>query len=120
MPRRKNRQNELAKILNKKDKRFSLEDIPLKTMRVTIYALRWLFLLVFMFIITGILALFLTGGEKYVQQIIGYSITGFFTFFMGYFGWILAQGVIETVTGRETKSENSLSYYLKKNKKHKL
>ena len=120
MPKKKNSHRQLLKNLNKKDKRFSFEDIPLKTMKFTIYALRWLFLLVFLFIIMGILTLFLTGGEKYVQQIFGYSITGFFTFFMGYFGWILAQGIIQTLTGREDKSNTSLSYYLKKNKKHKL
>jgi Zn-dependent protease with chaperone function len=100
-----------------KDKRKSLEEIPFKTMKVTIYALRWIFLLIFLFIIIGIFVLFLTGGQNYLQVILGYSITGFFTFFMGYFGWILAQGIIEMITGKEPREERTFSYYFtKKNK----
>ena len=89
-------------------------------MKVTIYALRWVFLLIFFFIIVGICILFLTGGEGYIQLILGYSIAGFFTFFMGYFGWILAQAMIEMITGNKQKVEKSLSYYLSKHSKHKF
>jgi hypothetical protein len=118
MPRSKKNQFNFSKRSNKK---ISLEDIPLKTMRVTLYALRWMFLLIFLFITMGILALFATGGQNYVQMIIGYSITGFFSFFMGFFGWTLAQGVIEMLTGKEEASMiRGLSYYLKKNKKHRF
>jgi len=115
MPRRKYTQNNLSKLI---DKKISFEDIPMKTMKVTLHALRWVFLLIFLFMIVGILALFLTGGENYVQIILGYSIAGFFTFFMGYFGWILAQGVIETITGKEEKSNTNFLYYIKKKKYH--
>ena len=109
------------KFSKRSKKKISLEDIPLKTMRVTLYALRWMFLLIFIFITIGIFALFATGGQNYVQMIIGYSITGFFSFFMGFFGWTLAQGVIEMLTGKEEKTiTQGLSYYLKKNKKHRL
>jgi hypothetical protein len=116
MPRKNNAQYTLSKLNGRK---LSLEDIPKKTMMVTVYALRWVFFLIFLFIIVGILALFFTGGEGYIQQIIGYSITGFFTFFMGYFGWILAQGVIDTISGKEDKPVESFSYYLKRRKNHK-
>jgi hypothetical protein len=95
-----------------------LEDIPRKTMKVTVYALRWVFFLIFLFIIIGILALFFTGGENHIQNIIGYSITGFFTFFMGYFGWLLAQGVIDTISGNNEEAPTGISYYIKKRKKH--
>lgn len=116
MSRKKINHNNLIRI---RDKKIPFEDLPLKTMRVTIYALRWVFLLIFLFIIVGIFVLFLTGGGSYIQIIIGYSITGFFTFFMGYFGWVLAQGMIEMITGNKEKMEHSLSYYLKRHKKHK-
>ncbi|RLF64019.1 MAG: hypothetical protein DRN33_03000 [Thermoplasmata archaeon] len=98
---------------------FSLQDFQLKTVRVTIYALRWVFFLIFVFIAVGIIALFLTGGQNYVQIIVGYSIAGFFTFFMGYFGWILAQGMIELLTGDIGDDEiaRGFSYYLKKRSK---
>jgi len=117
MPRKKSNKNSFP-FMN--DKRISLEDLPLKTMRVTIYALRWVFLLIFLFIIVGIFVLFITGGQSYVQIILGYSIAGFFTFFMGYFGWILAQGMIDIISGNKIKEERSLSYYLKKQNKHKF
>lgn len=102
------------------NKKISLEDIPLKTMKVTIYALRWIFLLIFLFITIGIFVLFVTGGQNYMQIILGYSIAGFFTFFMGYFGWILAQGIIEMVTGKEAKEERTFSYYFSSKNKYRF
>lgn len=101
------------------DKRISFEEIPFKTMKVTLHALKWIFLLIFLFITIGIFVLFLTGGQNYMQVILGYSIAGFFTFFMGYFGWILAQGMIEMITGKEEKMEHALFYYFKKQRKQK-
>ncbi|MEF8879572.1 MAG: hypothetical protein V5A64_04190 [Candidatus Thermoplasmatota archaeon] len=109
----KNNQNTLSKYL---DKKISLEEIPSKTLKVTFHALRWVFLLIFMFVVIGIFVLFLTGGGNYIKLIVGYSIAGFFTFFMGYFGWILAQSVIETLMGKEREEENSISYYIRKSK----
>ena len=117
MPRKKNNQNNLSKIIEKK---IMFQDLPLKTMKVTIYALRWVFLLIFLFIIVGIFVLFLTGGGSYMQIIIGYSITGFFTFFMGYFGWLLAQGMIEMIIGKKEKPEHGLFYYFRKHKNHRF
>ena len=104
------------------DKKISFEDLPIKTMKVTIHALRWVFLLIFLFITVGIFMLFLTGGDSYIQIIVGYSIAGFFTFFMGYFGWVLAQGTIEMITGKESEKKRELSYYVKKRhyNKHKF
>ena len=102
------------------DKGISLEEIPFKTMRVTIYALRWIFLLVFLFITAGIFALLVTGGEENVQMIVSYSITGFFTFFMGYFGWMFAQSIMELIAGKHAKDDRVLSYYLKRKTKHKF
>ena len=116
MPRKKNSsQNNLSKFM---DKRIPFEDLPMKTMKMTIHALRWIFLLIFLFITIGIFVLFVTGGQNYIKIILGYSIAGFFTFFMGYFGWILAQGIIEMITGKEDQEGFAVSYYLdKKNKK---
>jgi hypothetical protein len=104
-------QTSLSQLFNQN---IDLQNIPLKTMKVTIYALRWIFLLIFLFIIVGIVLLFVTGGQSYIQAIVGYSITGFFTFFMGYFGWILAQGIIEMITGKEPKEEKTYSYFFSK------
>ena len=116
MPRRRINQRNLSRFM---DRKLPFEDLPLKTMKVTIYALRWVFLLIFLLITMGILALFLTGGEDYIQMILGWSLAGFFTFFMGYFGWILAQGMIEMITGgKKEKAEHGL-FYFKKNRRYK-
>ena len=117
MPRRKNGQNNLSKHFSR---RSSLEDLPLKTMKVTVYALRWIFLLIFLYMTASIAILTIQGGTGLVVDIVGWSITGFFTFFMGYFGWILAQGLIEMIAGDKEKLEDNLSYYLRKNKKYKF
>ena len=110
-------QTSLSQLFNQN---ISLQDIPLKTMRVTIYALRWIFLLIFLFIIVGIVLLFVTGGQSYLQAIVGYSITGFFTFFMGYFGWILAQGIIEMITGKEPTEEKNYSHFFSRKNHHRF
>jgi hypothetical protein len=40
---------------------------------------------------------------------------------MGYFGWLLAQSIIEMLTGRDDDiSAKGYSYYVKKNKRHRL
>lgn len=118
MPRRKkNSSNLLSKHI---DKRISLEEIPLKTIKVTIYALKWVFLLIFLFITVGIFALIVTGGEENVQMIVSYSITGFFTFFMGYFGWMFAQGIMELIAGNNEKEKAGISYYVRKKTKFKF
>lgn len=116
MPRKKPTQNNLSKFI---DKKIQIEDLPKKTIKVTFHALRWIFLLVFLFMAIGIFALFVTGGQENVQMIIGYSIAGFFTFFMGYFGWILAQGTIEMITGSDDVQDGSFTSYSKKGKKYK-
>ena len=119
MPKRKNNtQNNISKFM---DKKIPLDQIPLKTIKVTIHALRWIFLLIFLFITIGIFVLFFTGGDNYFQVIIGYSITGFFTFFMGYFGWILAQNIVEMISGKAASEEaNQIYYYKRKSKKFKF
>jgi hypothetical protein len=117
MPGKRNYQYKQPSLSKLIETRIPFEDIPVKTIKVTIYALRWIFLLIFLFISAGIIVLFATGGQEYLQVILGYSITGFFTFFMGYFGWLLAQGIIEMITGKESADEKSFSYYFSRKKK---
>ena len=118
VPRRKNlNQHNLSKFMYKK---IPMDDLPLRTMKVTLHALRWIFMLIFLFITVGIFVLFLTGGENYIQIILGYSIAGFFTFFMGYFGWVLAQSILEMMAGKEDRRDHSLSYYVGRKKKYRF
>jgi hypothetical protein len=50
-----------------------------------------------------------------MQVILGYSIAGFFTFFMGYFGWMLAVSIMEMISGKEyNQEERGVSYYVRR------
>jgi hypothetical protein len=40
-------------------------------------------------------------GTESLKNIVIYSIIGFFTFFMGYIGWILARDVLEIFSGKK-------------------
>ncbi|MCJ7570855.1 MAG: hypothetical protein MUO82_03125 [Candidatus Thermoplasmatota archaeon] len=111
----KSKRMEKSKLIEKSkllEKKISLEVIPKKTITITLYALRWFFFLVFLFITIGIITLFLTSGKIYTQMILIYSITGFFTFFMGYLGWIIAQGVMNTLSKNEDTLKESIPYYI--------
>jgi hypothetical protein len=37
---------------------------------------------------------------------------------MGYFGWLLAQGIIEMITGKSHKTDHGVSYYFRRHKKY--
>jgi len=110
---RKNSHNSFLQIA---DKKIQFEDNSNKKIGITIHAIRWVLLLVFLFITFSISTLFLTGGSTYLTIMVGYSIIGFFTFFMGYFGWLIARSTIEMMNGRRSKKCGA-SYYI--TKKHK-
>ena len=103
----KSKRMEKSKLMEKK---ISLEIIPKKTFMMTLYALRWFYFFIFLFIIIGIIALLLTSSKIYIQMILIYSITGFFTFFMSYLGWILAQGVMDTLSKKKDTLQEGIPY----------
>jgi hypothetical protein len=37
---------------------------------------------------------------------------------MGYFGWLLAQGIIEMLTGKTPQDEKTFSYYFSRKNKY--
>ncbi len=96
------------KALNKNVKSkgsIDLEEIPFATIRLTMHALRWVFLLVFLYLFVSIIIVLWQGGTESITQILVYSITGFFTFFMGYFGWEFARSVSEIMSGRQSRKD---------------
>lgn len=103
----KSKRIEKSKLMEKK---ISLEIIPKKTFIMTLFALRWFFFFIFLFITVGIIALFLTSSKIYIQMILIYSITGFFTFFMSYLGWILAEGVMDTLSKKKDTLQEGIPY----------
>ena len=69
------------------------------------HALRWVFLLIFIYIAVSIILLLIQGGNDSIKNIVVYSVTGFFTFFMGYFGWMFARSVMEIVSGKTIQKD---------------
>lgn len=74
-------------------------------MKVTIRMLKWIFLLIFIYMAVSILLLIIQGGDEQIRNIVVYSVSGFFTFFMGYFGWMFARSVTEIVSGKKLEEE---------------
>ena len=115
MLRRKISQRNSLKFKNRK---IFLKDLPKRAIKTKILSLRWILIPIFFFIIFGIFVLFLISLNSYLRIMIGYSITGFLIFFMAYFGWILAQVVIDKITVEKQKNGNSILYFFRKLKKN--
>jgi hypothetical protein len=97
------RQKRIKKL---KDKKIDIEELPFTTIRVTMHALRWIFLLIFIYMAVSIILLLIQGGNESLTNILVYSVTGFFTFFMGYFGWMFARSVMKMVSGKEIHQDD--------------
>lgn len=93
-----------SKKLN--SKKIDIEELPFTTIRVTMHALRWIFFLIFIYMAVSIVILLIQGGNESLTNIIVYSVTGFFTFFMGYFGWMFARSVMQMVSGKEPHQDD--------------
>ncbi len=113
MLKRKLRKTALSKNIRRhtkskklKDKKIYIEELPFTTMKVTMHALRWVFFLIFIYIAVSIVLLLVQGGNESLTNIVVYSVTGFFTFFMGYFGWMFARSVMKMVSGKEIEPDN--------------
>jgi hypothetical protein len=90
---------------NKKNIGIDLEELPFTTMKVTLRMLKWIFVIIFIYIAISIVFLIVKGGDQQLQNIILYSVSGFFTFFMGYFGWMFARSVSEIVGGKKPQGD---------------
>jgi hypothetical protein len=95
-----------------------LKQLQKKTIKTKIQKLKWILIPIFLCIVLGIIVIFLVNENSYLQIIIGYSITGFLTFFMAYLGWVLAHILIEKITVHNKKDDNSLLFYFKKFRKN--
>ncbi len=91
---------------NLMDKKLDLEDLPFTTMKITLRMLKWIFVLIFVYIAVSIVFLIAQGGDEQIRNIIVYSVSGFFTFFMGYFGWMFARSVSEIVGGKKLQGDD--------------
>jgi len=60
-------------------------------------ALRWIFLFAIIILAVGVLFIVLEDGIGSMKNIIIYGVMGFITFFMGYFGTLIAKDVIDLI-----------------------
>jgi hypothetical protein len=81
---------------------------PLRSLRSSMNALRWIVLIIFIYLIAGTAIVMIQDGTESLKNIVVYSIIGFFTFFMGYLGWILARDVLQVVSGKKLQNEAEL------------
>jgi hypothetical protein len=75
---------------------------PLLRIHFKMNALRWIVLIIFTYLIAGSIIMTIQEGTEPLKNIVIYSIMGFFTFFMGYLGWILARDVLLIISGRNS------------------
>jgi hypothetical protein len=69
--------------------------------------LQWIFLLISIYLAAGTAIVMIQDGTESLKNIVIYSIIGFFTFFMGYIGWILARDVFEIVSGKKNATNEA-------------
>ena len=77
-----------------------VEKIPETTIKMTGHALRYLLAIVAIYLIISMLWLIYTKKEEFIDSIVLWSIGGFWAFFMGYFGWILAEQITNSFTNK--------------------
>ena len=78
--------------------------IPFLKFRISSNAVKILFTLVLIYVVVITFALILQEAASWLSDIVSYSVMGFVTFFMGWFGWELARDVRNMAFGeRESK-----------------
>ncbi|HWR27213.1 MAG TPA: hypothetical protein VN377_02125 [Candidatus Thermoplasmatota archaeon] len=80
---------------------------PFLNLHCTMNALRWILLLIFIYLAAGTVVVMIQDGTETLKNIVIYSIMGFFTFFMGYLGWILASDVLVIVSGKKNTNNEA-------------
>jgi hypothetical protein len=74
---------------------------PMKGLNTSMSALRWIVVVIALYLAAGTAIVLIQDGTESLKNIVVYSIIGFFTFFMGYIGWILARDVLELVSNKK-------------------
>jgi len=77
-----------------------LKTIQQTTVKTTVHFLKWIFFLIFLYIGFTIVYSFWKNPD-FFEQVVTLSVGGFFAFFMGYFGWRLAQLIEEWFKGKK-------------------
>ena len=79
---------------------------PSITVRFTFKSLRWIIVVLFLYLVIGT-AMMVEDGTGAMKTIVIYSVMGFATFFMAYFGWIVARDVLEQISRHRELAEDA-------------
>lgn len=90
------------KTLIKPGRRGPITMKPFLRFHFAMNTFRWILLLIGLYLAAGTAVMMIQQGTESLKNIVIYSIMGFFTFFMGYLGWILARDVLLMVSSRKT------------------
>ena len=98
-----------SKSVKKTKRKEPLTVKPFLNLHFTMNAFRWILVLIFIYLAAGTIIVMIQDGTESIKNIVVYSIMGFFTFFMGYLGWILARDFLVIVSGKKnTRNEVEL------------
>lgn len=75
----------------------------LDSFRISTYGLKLLFSLVLIYVVVITFALILQEAAAWLMDIINYSVMGFVTFFMGWFGWEIAKDLRNFAFSQKSK-----------------
>jgi hypothetical protein len=89
------KKNTTLKML--KEKQIPLYKVPFATVRITLHALKWTFVLLVIYICLTFIVLPMNDGMQPIRNVIIYGFIGYIAFFMAYLGWLSAQNVINIV-----------------------
>ena len=70
-----------------------IREIPKTTVKTTTHLIKWAFLVIILYIIVTTVYGFYSQGLGFLDNVVTLSVGGFFAFFMGYFGWRLAESM---------------------------
>lgn len=80
---------------------------PFLTVRFTMKSLGWIIAFISLYLVCGTMMMLQDGPES-VKTIVVFSVMGFATFFMGYFGWIVARDVLEAFNKMKQAQEETV------------
>jgi hypothetical protein len=80
---------------------------PSITVRFTLKSVRWIIVVLFLYLVIGTVMM-IEDGTDAMRTIIVYSVMGFATFFMAYFGWIVARDVLEQISRHREAAEDPI------------
>lgn len=89
--------------MSAKSNSFVKEKIPHTIIKGTDHALRIILSIILIYIIISIVLMAWTLKMTFLINIVSWSVNGFFAFFMGYFGWILADQITNYVKHHTNK-----------------